>query len=216
MTKRPAIDPEKAARIITVACHEFAASGYRDTKTEVIAAEAKVSKGLLFHYFKSKANLYLETVQQTFDKITTVADWHVWQDAPNLQEMVARALRYKIALQLQYPDEFALSMQAYSDSDDLPAALKPQVQAIWADLLTDSVPMLINPILERLPLRPGVDPKMVTRLMLGFVNLISEESKAMIQANPHIKIEAFDDIVAETKTYMDILEHGFLDPNATH
>lgn len=216
MTKRPAIDPEKAQRIITVACHEFAASGYRDTKTDVIAAEANVSKGLLFHYFKSKANLYLETVQQTFDKINAVADWHVWQDAPNLQEMVARALRYKIALQLQYPDEFTLAMQAYSASDSLPASLQPQVQAIWANLLNDSVPLLIDPILKRLPLRPGVELKTVTRLILSFTNLISEESKAMIQADPHIKIEAFDGIVAETKTYMDILEHGFLDPNATH
>lgn len=62
---RQPIDPEKEARIVDVAMHEFAQHGYRDTKTDEIAAQADVSKGLIFHYFKSKANLYLETVRRT-------------------------------------------------------------------------------------------------------------------------------------------------------
>lgn len=210
MPKPQTVAPEKVARIITVACHEFAANGYHDTKTAVIAYEAQVSKGLLFHYFKTKANLYLETVHQTFAKINQAANWHVWQDAPDLKEMIVRALRYKIQLQLEFPDEFSLALQAYSENDRLPEDLRRQVQAIWTNLLADSVPMLIKPILARLPLRPEVDLKMVTKLILSFTNLIAAESKAMIQANPQIKIEAFDPIVQEATAYMAILEHGFL------
>ena len=36
----------------------FAAGGFRHASTDEIVAEAEVSKGLLFHYFYSKAGLY--------------------------------------------------------------------------------------------------------------------------------------------------------------
>ncbi|WP_054715975.1 TetR/AcrR family transcriptional regulator [Lacticaseibacillus manihotivorans] len=66
---RPTIDPEKQARILDAAMHQFAHHGFRDTKTDAIAQAADVSKGLIFNYFDSKANLYLETVRSTYAKI---------------------------------------------------------------------------------------------------------------------------------------------------
>ncbi|WP_461214073.1 TetR/AcrR family transcriptional regulator [Lacticaseibacillus sp. GG6-2] len=207
---RPAIDPEKKARILNVAMHQFAHHGYRDTKTDAIAQEADVSKGLIFNYFGSKANLYLETVRTTYDQIIAVADFSVWQDAADLKQMIQRALRYKIGLQLQYPDEFALSMQAYADAGNLPESLRPKVAAIWANMTATSVPTLVTPIIERLPLREGVSATTVANMLLTMVNLIGEQSKAMIRQNPEITIDAFDPIIDQVLTYIDILEHGFL------
>lgn len=207
---RQPIDPEKEARIIEVAMHEFAQHGYRDTKTENIATRAAVSKGLIFRYFKSKANLYLTTVRYTFAKINQAADLSVWQDSTDLKMMIVRSLRYKIQMQLQYPDEFALAMQAYGDSSALPEKLQPQVQKIWQDVIADSVPLLVTPILERLPMRPGVDPNNVRAMILALSSFIGEKSKGMIQANPHLKVADFDGIVEQAQALMDIVEHGFL------
>lgn len=49
---------EKQDRMINAALKVFAMNGYRHASTDVIVREASISKGLLFHYFKSKLGIY--------------------------------------------------------------------------------------------------------------------------------------------------------------
>lgn len=50
---------EKQDKIINAAVHVFSENGYKRGSTDIIVKEAGISKGLLFHYFGSKKNLYL-------------------------------------------------------------------------------------------------------------------------------------------------------------
>ena len=52
------IKKEKQDRMINAALKVFAQQGYRHGSTDDIVREAAVSKGLLFHYFGSKLELY--------------------------------------------------------------------------------------------------------------------------------------------------------------
>lgn len=52
-------DDARRSRILEAALEEFAAKGYKKASTNTIVREANVSKGLLFHYFISKKDLYL-------------------------------------------------------------------------------------------------------------------------------------------------------------
>lgn len=213
---RLTIDSEKQTRILEAAMHQFAHHGFRDTKTDAIAQAADVSKGLIFNYFGSKANLYLETVRRTYAKILKAADMSVWQDSPDLETMVARALRYKIQMQLDYPDEFALAMQAYAEVGNLPAELRTKVAAIWTTVTENKVPDMITPVLKRLPMRPGIDTQTVVNMMTMMMNLIGEPAKKMIRDDPNIQINDFDPIIAQVLQYVRILEYGFLDPEDKH
>lgn len=49
---------EKQDRMINAGLRIFALNGYRHASTDEIVREAKISKGLLFHYFGSKAGYY--------------------------------------------------------------------------------------------------------------------------------------------------------------
>ena len=49
---------EKQDRMINAALKLFAENGYRRARTDEMVKEAGISKGLLFHYFTSKAGLY--------------------------------------------------------------------------------------------------------------------------------------------------------------
>jgi len=49
---------EKQDRMINASLHMFAVNGYKHASTDDIVREAGISKGLLFHYFDSKAGLY--------------------------------------------------------------------------------------------------------------------------------------------------------------
>ena len=56
-------------RILEAALVEFADKGYRKASTNTIVREAKVSKGLLFHYFISKKGLYVFIFKHAKDTV---------------------------------------------------------------------------------------------------------------------------------------------------
>ena len=54
-----ALPEEKQSQILNAAYKVFATSQYKKAPTSEIAAEAGISKSLLFHYFHNKLELYL-------------------------------------------------------------------------------------------------------------------------------------------------------------
>ena len=66
------MEPSKRDRIINAAMHEFS-YGYRKATTDAIVQKAGISKGLLFHYFGSKEQLYAFLVNYAMD--TMKADY---------------------------------------------------------------------------------------------------------------------------------------------
>ena len=49
---------DKQDRMINAAMKQFYLEGYKRASTDEIVKDAKISKGLLFHYFLSKKGLY--------------------------------------------------------------------------------------------------------------------------------------------------------------
>lgn len=56
-------------KIINVALEEFAINGFKATSTNAICKKAKISKGLLYHYYDSKEVLYLNVLRHVIDKL---------------------------------------------------------------------------------------------------------------------------------------------------
>ncbi|KOS69687.1 hypothetical protein AEA09_14620 [Lysinibacillus contaminans] len=59
---------EKQRSIINAALNEFSKHSYDNASTNAIVKEAGISKGLLFHYFGNKKNLYLFLFEYVLDK----------------------------------------------------------------------------------------------------------------------------------------------------
>ncbi|MCC7076080.1 MAG: TetR/AcrR family transcriptional regulator [Acidimicrobiia bacterium] len=54
---------ERREELRGIAVHHFAEKGFEGTSLEDVAAEAGVTKGLLYHYFGSKEALFLEGIE---------------------------------------------------------------------------------------------------------------------------------------------------------
>lgn len=63
-------DDARRSRILEAALVEFAEKGYKKASTNTIVKEAGVSKGLLFHYFISKKDLFVFIYKHAIDTIT--------------------------------------------------------------------------------------------------------------------------------------------------
>lgn len=62
------IRDERREQIKQAALKLFARHGYSGTKTSMIAAEAGISEGLIFRYFKSKDELFTTLVQELIEE----------------------------------------------------------------------------------------------------------------------------------------------------
>ena len=58
-------------RIINGALKEFSQNGYRGGSINSICVIENVSKGIIYHYFESKDELFLTCVEECFDKLTS-------------------------------------------------------------------------------------------------------------------------------------------------
>ena len=70
-TKKQFEEIRKSSRekILSVALELFAQNGYQGTSISQISNKAKISKGLMYNYFKNKEKLLEEIVVEGFNKI---------------------------------------------------------------------------------------------------------------------------------------------------
>lgn len=64
---------ERREKILQHALRLFATKGLSATKVTDIAAEAEMSQGLLYHYFRSKEYIFTELIRDAFEKMNSAA-----------------------------------------------------------------------------------------------------------------------------------------------
>ena len=110
--------PEKRRRaILNAGFRVFAQNPYRKSPMSEIAAEAGISKSLLFHYFRNKRELYLFLWETCARMTMDVLQKERCFEAPGLFEIMRRGLRAKAGLMRQYPALGAFALRAYYERD---------------------------------------------------------------------------------------------------
>jgi AcrR family transcriptional regulator len=72
-TGRPAGAPDNRARILAAAREAFAVSGFEGTTIRAVAAAAGVDPALVYHYFGSKQDLFLQAMELPMDVDALIA-----------------------------------------------------------------------------------------------------------------------------------------------
>ncbi|WP_268912931.1 TetR/AcrR family transcriptional regulator [Lentilactobacillus sp. SPB1-3] len=206
-TKQVPKDPQKVERILTNSLKVFADKRYQRTKVDQIAEMAKVSKGIIFRYYDSKFGLYKSTLQFAVDNIMRYADLSVWKDSHDLTEMIVRATKYKMQLQIKFPDEFKILLDAYSDVNDFNDENRESVHQVVGVNLNQAME-LSGPVLDRLDIRDDVDMKVVQGMFNAIMLQIGEETKAYMEQHPDGDLSQMTDIIEHAKGYMGIFERG--------
>lgn len=73
MTQKERIEKSRSL-IIDAALNEFSTFGYKGTNIEKICKKYDISKGMMYHYFKGKDDLYLECVKLVMDSLYRYLD----------------------------------------------------------------------------------------------------------------------------------------------
>ena len=159
---------------------EFGEGTFKKTSADSIAKRAGVSKGLLFHYFKDKRELYLYLFQHAIDACmeTFLSSFRYFEERDFFLAL-EKGQEIKMGMVRRMPGMFRFVMRAYYERDSI---LTPKLRKKLDDVLAQST----DEFLSRMDLhkfRDGVDPKAVVRLlMLAAEGMLAETGACTAQA----------------------------------
>ena len=111
------LSEEKRLCIINAGYRVFAENSYKKSPVSEIAAEAGISKSLLFHYFRNKKELYLYLLKYAAETTFTYLYDYQCFDEEDIFEIMLRGLTAKINMMKKYPDITRFSLRAYYETD---------------------------------------------------------------------------------------------------
>lgn len=132
--------PETIKRVLASARKTFAASGLKQATMTAIAEDAGVTKQLLYHYYKSKSDLFAAVLNQQAESILAALNNHEFQNgAPEIA--LRKFLEFAFEQYRQDPNLPALAQEAivfhkeHGQSEGLFPALAPNLTQHMAALI---------------------------------------------------------------------------------
>lgn len=152
---------EKQQAILNAGYRVFSQNSYKHSPMSEIAAEAGISKSLLFHYFHNKRELYLflwdQCAQITIEYLTKSGCY----EQRGLFKSMERGMRAKLEIIRLYPDMANFTIKAFYETDaDISAAVQESYHRYF-NLKADKARVNMSP--EQFI--PGLDIPMMYREM---------------------------------------------------
>ncbi|MRN56310.1 TetR family transcriptional regulator [Paenibacillus sp. LC-T2] len=198
------LNTEKQDRILNAALKEFAKKGYQIASTNEIVKEAEISKGLLFHYFNNKKDLYLflydHFMEMLLEEIHAKIDW-IENDIFIRYRQVAIL---KFGLFQKYPDAFDFIKAAYpEDADEVKVDLERRIKELLDKGYTD---FFAN--LDYSKFKDGTNITKTMQIIFWTMEGFASQLQAKVATTPLDQMK-LEEILAEMDSYSEILKNAF-------
>lgn len=194
------IDQDKKRRIINSAMQEFGEKGYDAASTNNIVKLAGISKGLLFHYFATKKDLFDYIEDFTFTTMIqrlkdTQSEWD-----SDLINRILQITRIKMGVIAEYPNLYEFGVQMYSNKkiEDVMKLLEKYDMQLYGTVFQSGID-LTN-------FREGLDPELTRATIQRALEKKSEEMMNLYKAG---QISSMEKIVEDFEEYSKFLRTAF-------
>lgn len=195
---------KKKEKIINAFLYELSENGYAKLNTNKICERAGVSKGLLFHHYKSKNNLFI-TVSKNF--LNMLYDYLVSFDVSNLDFYTAinTYTQDKLHFFTENPQYIKLFTMLFFDlPKEFSDALNHNIQQVTT-VFRDKIFVL----LEKLNLNNNVNIIYVVDLIFAIHYLIGKKHKTNALENK-LKENIIEDMINDFTNYFNIILKGII------
>jgi AcrR family transcriptional regulator len=143
---------ERRRQLLEAGAHVFTERSYDDASMAEVARAAGISKGLLYHYFPSKRDLFVATLEAAAAELREIT-----QPNPSLpvQEQLVDVLERYLAWIDDHADSYSKLMESASGSDD--------VRSYMAQVRAGTVERMLEVLVK------GGDPAALRTALHGFL-----------------------------------------------
>ncbi|MEC2075339.1 TetR/AcrR family transcriptional regulator [Metabacillus fastidiosus] len=205
------LSEEKRLLIINVCVQEFAQNGYEKTSTDIITTKAGISKGILFHYFKNKKNLYLYIIDYVVKFLTEKTLQTVKEvKSKDFFDRIKEIVLLKHHVTFEYFLESQLLMNAYSNP---PIAVKAEVEQLFAKHIEKYGGVEINELyktrlLNEESLRDGITVEKITNMTLLILEQLGNKYMNLYKLGQFDFLKNPEPLIKELDDYIDIIKNG--------
>nr|WP_235888096.1 TetR/AcrR family transcriptional regulator [Neobacillus paridis] len=194
------LDKEKQDRIINAAIKEFAQKGYDSASTNEIVKEAGISKGLLFHYFQNKKQLYLFLFDYCYELIATEFYQKIDLSETDFFKRMRAAVTIKMELLSVYPALFHFLQAVYiEDSREIKAEFAEKYQQL---LETNFAKMYEN--IDITKFRDDIDLEKILKIITWTFEKLSDEELNKAKFLPTHEID-YQQVSMKAEQYFEVL-----------
>ncbi|WP_270182094.1 TetR/AcrR family transcriptional regulator [Alkalihalobacillus sp. CinArs1] len=199
---------DKKKRILTICIEEFADTGYEKTSTDTITARAGISKGILYHYFKNKKNLFIYVVDYCRKLIgdNIMAELqHV--ESEDFFNRVKEVVLIKKRVQFHYLKETELVTQTLLNP---PQGMEEEIRSMLQKNIDVYSDQYLEKLIDRSLLKENATPDKVINLTMTILDQIAQKNLKAYQEKAMSFSEILEKIEPELDEYIDIIKYGAL------
>jgi len=198
------LDDDKKDRILNAAMKEFR-YGYMKASTDIIVKEASISKGLLFHYFGTKEQLYLFLVRRASELVQKDYFDMISLGHKDILEGFWQLALLKKDITDQYPFLYAFIYSAHTHRSDFPDVelTEPLMQrhlAVYEELYSQCDTTLF---------REDIDHKKAIDVIAWTVDSLIDDADAKALSAGGWEGEDYERFLDSLKGYLDVFRLCF-------
>lgn len=172
--KREEKNQQTKRRIMNAALAEFSEQGYGTSSVNTICSAQGVSKGIIYHYFQTKDELFLSCVEECFDLLTEYMKEKIQMGNGSVEELLEEYFTVRTDFFAEYPVYQRIYCEAVITP---PTGLKTEIQARKKPFDTLNIQILEH-LLEPVSLRPQISKEEVIETFREFQDFINVNYQA--------------------------------------
>jgi AcrR family transcriptional regulator len=209
------ISDEKKRKVIKACLEEFANNGFEKASTNVIVKNAGISKGVLFHYFENKKNLFLYIL----DYCSSLYLEETKKICSNLPDDIIVRLTQIIEERLNYFEKepyiakIMMSLFLYDISDDIQQLTKDKMMVFQEQLKLIVVEGIdLSKFRKDMDINKTLDVMFFTfdSVFIRYFKKYAQEYKLWTQEEV---IEKINTLKKDMKSFISILKYGIYEDN---
>jgi len=202
---------EKKQRIIEACIAEFSQNSYVNASTNRIVKKAGISKGIIFHYFGSKKNLFLYIFDYIINDFMVLLNQMTANASPDIFERIMEIGLAKLKLIYEYPLKYRVLINAIH----VPADLQPEIQVRYEKIYQAMLPLLFNNV-DTSKFRKDINAEKAIEFVFialeGLGNKYLRTFKEMTAAEIFARLE---NLTKEYYEFIEILKSGIYGKSET-
>lgn len=198
------LDKEKQERILNAAMKEFAQKGFNNASTNEIVKEANIGKGMLFHYFNSKKDLFLFLYDYTLDVLMKELYGKIDLSERDVLKRLRQFLSSKYVLVGKHPDMFDFIKTANLEESE---EVKKYLDAKNNEHQKYSYGKVLENI-DTSKFRDNIDINRAINVILWTLEGVSEKEKEKARTLSLAELK-YNEILIEMDSYVELFRNTF-------
>lgn len=200
------LDKTKKEKIMKASLEEFSEFGFDKASTDRISQRAGVSKGLIFHYFGSKENLYMTTMNSCIDDVLYEFDNVEFQETDFISKLM-KMMEVKYNFFKKHPLHYKLMVNGFYDS---PKKLQKKLEHSYSELKQIGYNSIVH-MIKDLPVKKDITIEEIVAIIVSITSIIEGKYINFFTEETYSFEEFYDKAKEDYIRLINIVMHGILE-----